>query len=62
MKSSDELYQESLERQLEQQAKEEGITLEELMARIEEEKAEEQREREREEADRYYESLLKDED
>lgn len=62
MKSSDELYQESLERQLEQQAKEEGITLEELMARIEEEKAEEQREREREEADRYFESLLKDED
>jgi len=62
MKSSDELYQESLERQLEQQAKEEGITLEELMARIEEEKAEEQREREREKADRYYESLLKDED
>lgn len=62
MKSTDELYQESLERQLEQQAKEEGITLEELMARIEEEKAEEQREREREEADRYFESLLKDED
>lgn len=62
MKSTDELYQESLKRQLEQQAKKEGITLEELMARIEEEKAEEQREREREEADRYYESLLKDED
>ncbi len=62
MKSTDELYKESLKRQLEQQAKKEGITLEELMARIEEEKAEEQREREREKADRYYESLLKDED
>lgn len=58
MKSTDELYQETLDREIERQAKEQGLTVEDLLIMLEEEKAQERQAEEQAKADIYWESML----
>lgn len=58
MKSTDELYQETLDREIERQAKEQGLTVEYLLIMLEEEKAQERQAEEQAKADIYWESML----
>lgn len=58
MKSSDELYQETLDREIERQAKEQGLTVEDLLIMLEEEKAQKRQAEEQSKADSYWENML----
>lgn len=58
IKSNKDLYQEMLERQIEEQAKEQGLTVEDLLIMLEEEKAEEQRQEAEDLSNLYFENLM----
>lgn len=58
IKSNKDLYQEMLERQIEEQAKEQGLTVEDLLIMLEEQKAEEQRQEEEDLSNLYFEEIM----